>query len=140
MDKELLFKTRLPEAEVDVPGIGTMRVRGLSRAEVMVMRKATDAEQLDGPRALVIERKMLAAALLDPQLTESEVGRWQAAAVAGELDPVSRRVQELSGLADDAPKSGVPADGAGPGAGVRALPGAETVDDGGITPDIIIQR
>lgn len=128
--KERLFKPRLPESEVEVPGIGTVRVRGLSRAEVMVMRKATDTEQLDGPRALVIERKMIAAGMVDPILTESEVGRWQAASAAGELEPVTARITELSGLAEDAPKSGLSADGDESRPGIRTLSSGETVDDG----------
>lgn len=104
MDKELLFKPRLPEADVEIPGVGTVRVRGLTRDEVMVVRKSTDMEHVDGPRALTLERKMLAAAMVEPALTESEVGRWQKAAPAGELEPVVRMVQELSGMLDDAPK------------------------------------
>ena len=108
MDKELLFKPRLPEADVEIAGVGTVRVRGLTRDEVMVVRKATDtAENMDGPRALVLERKMLAAAMVEPTLSEAEVGRWQKAAPAGELEPVVLKVQELSGMLDDAPKEAV---------------------------------
>lgn len=107
MDKELLFKSRIPEADVEIPGVGTVRVRGLSRVEVIVMRKATDTEHLDGPRALVIERKMLAAAMVDPELTEAEVGQWQKASAAGELGPVTQKIQELSGMLDGSAKEAV---------------------------------
>lgn len=107
MDKEALFRPRLEEEDVPVPGVGTVRVRALSRAEVIIVRKATDAEHVDGPRVLVIERKMLAAALVDPQLTEVEVGRWQAASAAGEIEPIVAAIQRLSGMTDDADKSGV---------------------------------
>lgn len=133
MDKDLLFKSRLDEADVDIPGVGTVRVRGLSRVEVIAMRKATDndPDTLDGKRALVIERKLIAAAMVDPKLTESEVARWQDAAPAGELEPVTARISELSGMVEGASKSGVPGDGGGPGPGVRTLPGDEAVDDGG---------
>lgn len=115
MDKEILFKPLVEEAEVDIPGRGTVRVRGLTRVEVLSVRKATDDEHLDGPRILTLERKMLALALVDPKLSEAEVGRWQSVAAAGELDPVSTKVQELSGLLEGAPKSGVPAVGSEPG-------------------------
>jgi hypothetical protein len=121
----------MPEDDVPVPGIGTVRVRGLSRVEVMVQRKATDAEALDGPRALVIERKMLALGMVDPPMTEAQVGAWQKVGGAGEIEPVLARVQELSGMGDDAPKSGVPGAGGEPGAGVRALPSGEAGPDGG---------
>jgi hypothetical protein len=117
--KARLLKPRLPEADYEIPGSGTVRVRGLSRVEVLVQRKATDSEaNLDGPRALVLERKMLALAMVDPQLTEAEVGQWQAAAGAGELQPLVELIQELSGLAEGAPKSGVAGDGDGAGDGV----------------------
>lgn len=110
LDKEALLKPRLPEAEVEVPGVGPVRVRGLSRDEVLVVRKATDHDvaKVDGPRILVLERKMLAAAMLDPAMTEAEVGQWQKVAPAGEIEPVVDKVQELSGLAEGAGKSGVP--------------------------------
>lgn len=107
MNKEVLFKSRLNEQDVDVPGVGTVRVRALSRTEVIMVRKATDTEHVDGPRVLVIERKMLAAALVDPVLTEAEVGRWQAASAAGEIEPVVAAVQRLSGMDEGADKSDV---------------------------------
>lgn len=92
-----------------MPGVGTVRVRGLSRDEVLVVRKATDndAAKVDGPRILVLERKMIAAAMLDPVMTEAEVGEWQRAAPAGEIEPVVAKVQELSGMSEGAGKSGV---------------------------------
>jgi hypothetical protein len=107
--KEALLARRIDGTEdVEVPGVGTVTIRGLSRAEVMMVRKATDsAGTLDGPRALVIERKMLAAALVDPALTEAEVGQWQASSAAGEMDVVVDAVQRLSGMTEGADKSGV---------------------------------
>lgn len=98
MDKSALFKDRLPEAEVEIPGLGSVRVRGLTRAEVLNVRKATDDEHMDGPRALTLERKLLAKAMVDPALTEAEVGKWQEMGTPGELEPVIEKVQELSGL------------------------------------------
>lgn len=135
MDKDLLFKPRLPEADVDLPGVGTVRVRGLTREEVFLVRKATDDAQMDGPRILVLERKLLAKAMVDPPLTEAEVGRWQEASVAGELGPVVDTVQRLSGIFEGAAKRGVPGVRGEPGDGVRVLPGAEAVDDGGPAED-----
>lgn len=98
VDKKQLFKARLPEEEVDVPGVGTVRVRALSRAEAMKLRKLASSS------VEVIERKMLALALVDPVLTEDEVGQWQEASTAGELEAVSNKVSELSGMTDGAAK------------------------------------
>lgn len=94
MDKEALFRSRLPEDDVEVPGVGTVRVRALSRAESLRMADASGAEE--------VERKMLALALLDPALTEDEVSQWQQAAVADELDLVVKKIAELSGVLDKA--------------------------------------
>ena len=131
MDKELLFKPRVPEADVDIPGVGTVRVRGLTRAEVMMVTKATDTENVDGPRAMVLERKMLAMAMVDPPMTEAEVGRWQNASVVNELDPVSYKVQELSGMLSGAAKQAYKDFEADPGSEFRLLPSPEAGDDGG---------
>lgn len=114
-DKDLLFKPRLPEADVEVPGIGTVRVRALSRAEAMLVRKA------DGTAA--VERKMLALALVDPVLTESEVGRWQKASIAGELEPVTDKVSELSGMTQGAAKEAYQEFDEDPDAEFRLPPG-----------------
>lgn len=96
MDKELLFKPRLPEADVDVAGVGTVRVRGLNRAEAMMIQEAKGAA--------TIERKLLALGMVDPTLTEAEAGQWQKAAPAGELEPVTEKISELSGLLVDSDK------------------------------------
>lgn len=97
-DKEALFKPRLPEADVDVEGLGTIRVRGLSRAEALQVQK------LQGSGVAALERAMLALAMVDPKLSEGEVRQWQDAAPAGELEPVTDMVQELSGMAEGAAK------------------------------------
>lgn len=96
--KARLFKSRLPEEEVEVPGVGTVRVRALSRSEAMKLRKMSVAS------VEVIERKMLALALVDPKLTEDEIGQWQEASTAGELEAVSNKVSELSGMTEGAAK------------------------------------
>jgi hypothetical protein len=131
VDKDLLLKPRLPEADVDLPGVGVVRVRALTRGEVMLVRKATDSEAMDGPRVLVLERKLLAKAMVDPPLTEAEVGQWQEASVAGELEPVVETVQRLSGMLEGANKSGVPGVRGESGPGVPVLPGQQVGVDGG---------
>lgn len=96
MDKELLFKPRLPEEDIEIPGVGTVRIRGLSRHEGIHVSNA------NGPEAT--ERRALSLGMVDPALTEDEVGRWQRAAPAGELDPISEAITRLSGMAADSAK------------------------------------
>lgn len=129
MDKEKLLAARhdtahgMPEADVDIPDVGTVRVRGLNRGEVF------QVQQVKGVAA--IERRILALGMLDPELTESEVARWQQTSPAGELEPVVDKVRKLSGLSDQASKEAYKSLREGSGDGVRALSGGEAVDDSG---------
>lgn len=98
-DKELLFKQALPEADVELPGKGSVRVRGLTRTEALGIKSAVKSEADAIKRTAELERKMLALAMIDPEMTETEVGRWQQASAAGEMDLVVDQVQVLSGMA-----------------------------------------
>ncbi|HEV8568984.1 MAG TPA: hypothetical protein VGQ92_18200 [Actinoplanes sp.] len=99
MDKETLLKPRLPEDDVEIPGVGTVRVRGLSRGEVL---------RGQGLKGVDLEAYMLAAGMVDPPMTRDEVKQWQAASPAGELEPVTDVISRLSGLDEGAAKSDVP--------------------------------
>lgn len=123
VDKELLFKSRLPEEDVEIPGVGTVRVRALSRDEALKVRGTSDVA--------TIERRMIAMGCVDPVLTENEVKRWQLAATAGELEPVTLKISELSGMTDDAAKEAYKAFEEDPDAEFRVLPGEQAGDDGG---------
>jgi hypothetical protein len=101
MDKETLLKPRLPERDVDIPDVGTVRVRGLSRAEALGI-------QALGDDTAAVEHRILLLGLVDPKLTAEDVAEFYAAAPAGEIDPIVSAVVELSGLAEGASKSGVP--------------------------------
>jgi len=127
--KELLLKARVPEAWVEIPGVGSVRVRGLSRGEVFVLQKTQ--QDKDVAR---YERKTIALGMVEPQLTELEVQAWQEASPAGELERVGAKIRELSGLQETAEKEAVLDFRGGPDDGVRALPGGATEDDGGADP------
>lgn len=126
VDKELLLKSRLPEAEIEIPDVGTVRVRALSRADVMALQRVKD-----GPgREEALERKMIALALVDPVLSEAEVGQWQKTSSALEMTPVTERICELSGMDADAAKRAYKEFESDPDAEFRVLPGGEAEDDG----------
>ncbi len=125
MDKEALFRPRLPEADIELPGVGTIRVRGMTRLETLLSTKLNDQS------IARVEQFMLAAAMVDPVLTEREVELWQKASPSGEMKPVIEVINRLSGIGQGADKSGLPGDGPESDAGVRVLPGSEAGDDGG---------
>jgi hypothetical protein len=95
-----LVAPRLPEENVEVPGVGTVRVRSLSRAEVLEA-KGTHLSPADE------ERKLLAASLVSPKLTEKAVAKWQAASAPGEIEKVVDAVVRLSGLDEGTAKEAV---------------------------------
>ena len=114
--EELTAADQLEEADVPLRN-GMVRVRGLTRQEVIGTRRATDMElaNFDGPRVLLLERKMVAMALVEPKMTEAQVQTWQGSSPAGELEPVVAKIQELSAMDTGAEKRQVQTFRNGPG-------------------------
>ena len=94
---DLLRKTARTE-EMDVEGVGTVVIRPLTRAEALAMQ---DIDM----RADIMEQRLLALAMVDPQLTEDEVAEWQANSPAGLMHDVVLRIIEISGMHQVAAKS-----------------------------------
>jgi hypothetical protein len=98
MDKSKLLADRVTgtTGELDIPGVGTVRFRALSRHEMIVTSKIEDN--------LAQERKILAAAMLDPVLGEDDVAAWQKCSPPGEINAVAKEINKLSGIGPDAAK------------------------------------
>jgi hypothetical protein len=129
--KELLLAKRVetetgfPEETVDVPGLGCeVRVRGLSRLETLQIGRATQ----DAAKS---ERMALAMGLVEPAMTEAEVGGWQKLCTSKELEPVYLAIGRLSGMLPESPKEAYREFEVDPGSEFRVLPGSEAVDVGG---------
>lgn len=101
LDKSALFASRLDTQDVEVGALGTVKIRALSRAEVLAFRK------LKVDDVAHMERVLLATSLVEPVLTEDEVKQWQDASPAGELEPVTQAINALSGLDSAAAKEAV---------------------------------
>lgn len=98
---EALLAQRFGVRDYEVPGLGIIRVRPLTRAEALaVVGKKLDQD--------VMEQQLLSKAVVEPKLTESDIRTWQANSPAGELGDLVLFVQQISGLAEGAAKSGVP--------------------------------
>jgi len=110
VDKEALFRPRIEEDDVEIPGVGTVRVRGLTRWELLTAGQG--AKETD---TLIVERRMLAFGMVDPALTEAEAGQWQKCSPASEIQPVVAKINELSGVGQGANKSDLSGDGEQPG-------------------------
>ena len=100
VDKAALLARRLGEGKHEIPGVGTVRVRGLSRAEILAL------QALDGGTA-ASDRRMVSLALVEPALTEDEVRVWQENSTAAEIEALTVAIAELSGIGAGAAKSGV---------------------------------
>lgn len=121
MDKELLLKPRLAEEDLEIPGVGVVRLRALSRAEAVEARERNRTGDEPGDVDVdAYEADMIAMALVDPAMTAEEVARWGEVAPAGEWVLVVEKVRELSGTGEEAAKSGVPANRQERRAAVRA--------------------
>jgi hypothetical protein len=104
-------------------------VRGLSRGEVFAMQKSRQDGGIKDEAAW--ERRMVSIALLAPKVTEDQVGTWQGGPAGGDLETVTDKISELSGMSEGADKSGVLGVRDDAGSGVRVLPSAEAGQDGG---------
>lgn len=92
----------LPEDDVEVPGLGWVRVRGLSRTEGLAIKDDIDPKK--GNVTSTVERRMVALGMVTPKVTEAQVGRWQKKSSSVEMDGVSNRIAELSGFKPEAAK------------------------------------
>lgn len=101
IDREQFLKAALPEAELDIPDVGTVRVRGLTRAEALGLQTIKD-----DPGAL--EQRIILLGLVEPALSADDVDAWYGSAPAGLTDLIVDAVSRLSGLGEGAAKSGVP--------------------------------
>ena len=98
MDKERLLKRVFPTADFEIPGVGVVKLRGLSRGEVLEMNDRQ-------PNPIEFDRFVLSRTMVDPKMTEDEVGEWQKVALPNEIGRVVEEVLKLSGLQPGADKS-----------------------------------
>lgn len=105
-----LVTRELDETDVELPGGRWVRVRALSRAEVLRIQRASrgDNGSTDAAR---IERMTLALGMVEPRMTEEQVGAWQAASKAGDvIGRATAAIRTLSGMDSDAPREAYKSD------------------------------
>jgi len=93
MDKNKLFETRLEEETYEIPEVGEVTYRAVSRTEQLYLTKIDDPVQR--------EREMVVMAMVDPPMDINEVKRWQKASPGGELEHITVRIATISGMIDD---------------------------------------
>lgn len=106
MDKEKLLSPRLPTRTVPIDGLGDVVVRALTRAQALYLRTIKD-DQIE------LEVAILRLGLADPVLSADEAAAYHDLAGVDEVADIIDAIKDLSGLAEGAPKSGVPGAGGG---------------------------
>lgn len=107
-------------AEDDVPtSRGLVRVRALNRFEVL----AVSATEKTAGREVM----MLTLAMVQPRLTNDEAASWMRNSKGGgDLEDVTTRIAQLSGMMPEAPKEAMKELLTEDGAEFRDVPSAET--------------
>lgn len=81
------------EEDVILPSGRRVRVRGIRRSEVLeAQRRAGDHD------VAKMEAYIVAAGMVIPTMTPTQVRAWQEASAAGEINPVAARIRALSAL------------------------------------------
>ena len=100
VSKADLMKRRFGVEEVEIPDLGTVKIRPLSRAEAL---------ELEGKPMEPVEqdRKLLTIGVMDPKLTEDEWAEVQSNTPAGLMQPVAKAIARLSGMEQTTAKEAV---------------------------------
>lgn len=124
MQKADLFVDLTEHEDVEISR-GVVTVRGLSRYEIMLCARP----ELEN---LAKEQKQLNLAMLNPEMSEDDVARWQKVPGAfRDIQTVVEAVNRLSAVGKDAQKAAYKSNGGGSDAGIRDIPSEEAVADGG---------
>lgn len=97
LSKEDLLKKRFGVEDVEIPNVGTVKVRALTRGE------ALQVQGVEMPVA-EMEQRLVSLAMVEPKLTEAEVKEWQDNSTAGEIQAVTEVIVRLSGMEQGAAK------------------------------------
>lgn len=101
-----------------------VRVRGLSRIEVLLSKAGELAED-----RVKWEAFILSTGLVAPRMTAAQVNNWQASVIATEIEPVMDKIFELSGMDDGAERRAVRELLEEDGAEFRDVPSGPATDD-----------
>lgn len=100
MDKAKLLQRQGGTRDVEIPGLGTVTVRALTRAQVKSAKEYPEDE---------VDLRLITAAIVDPEdVTFEDVAQWLDNAPMGDYVAVMDAIAELSGISAGADKSGVP--------------------------------
>jgi hypothetical protein len=91
---KLLAPTALPEDNVEIAGVGWVKVRGLSRGEMHLLTKKDGGN----PSTRTADLFYLAHGLVEPKITEAHAEKLMDNIGFGSLQAVISKISELSGV------------------------------------------
>lgn len=99
-DEILARKGGVKTEQFDIPGVGTVVIRGLTRNEALQVRDAETTADKDNT--------LISHGLVEPKMSVDDVAAWADNESAGVMAALSERIGELSGMTEGAGKSRVP--------------------------------
>lgn len=84
------------EEEVRIGDFGVVKIRALTRAEVLRLQQVAEKDGI--PTA---EAQAIASAVVEPRFTIDEVRRWQKIARGGEIQVLAERINKLAGMSEE---------------------------------------
>lgn len=87
------------EEDFELPSGLWVRIRPLMRSVVLAVNK------LEGLALDQKEQKYLANAMVLPRMSEADIRKWQTNSVAGDIEGLMNRVQQISGLGEKGAKA-----------------------------------
>lgn len=121
--KEQLLRRHTKQEIHKIEGVGEIRLRGLSRDEVL---RAADME-----RGTERDAYTISCTMVDPAMTPEEVAVWFGTADSEEIGDVMAKAMQLSRIAVGSAKEVYREFEASPELEFRTLPGDRAEDDGG---------
>jgi hypothetical protein len=100
-----------------------VHVRGLSRHEVIHVQAQKGVA--------AVEQMTVSLGMIAPKMTPEQVKAWQKSSTGDEIDPVTERIGQLSGMLKGSRKAAMKEMLADPGVEFRDDAGEGPVDDGG---------
>lgn len=100
ISKDKLLKAgELDTQTVEIPGVGDVEIRGLTRKQALAVADESKTERRE---ALIVSY-----GLVEPSLTAREAQEWFKSVPAGLVQPLTLAISDLSGLSEGAEKTQV---------------------------------
>lgn len=96
-----LLAAGVPEDVAEIPGVGTVKVRGLTRAELHLLTKKDGGN----PSPETSDLFYFERGMVEPKVTEAQARSIFQSIGFGALQPVIAKISELSGVSRDDQKA-----------------------------------